>query len=141
MDLCPATFVLYPRQGRDAKLLAAVGCFRPQRKADSSPLTRIRNDKGFGAVMAGLKACRSAVLLNFPDANRAFGGVRSPTLTSQKARRLEWAAPAVIVAPPKCIDPSLGSFAVAKDPLPQDDKELAVSVHFVHITSQEGTSQ
>jgi len=27
------------------------------------------------------------VLLNFPDANRAFGGVHGPTLTSKKARR------------------------------------------------------
>jgi hypothetical protein len=45
-----------------------------------------QDDKGVG-VVAGLKPCPSTVLLNFPDANRAFGGVHGPTRTSQKARR------------------------------------------------------
>ena len=69
------------RWGDASLLLATLGSVRRE-KAYSSRLTRIRDDKGFGAVMAGLKPWPSTVLLNFPDTNRAFGGVHSPTLTS-----------------------------------------------------------
>jgi hypothetical protein len=61
----------------------------------------VRNDKGFGAYSARLKPCPDTVLPNFPDTNRAFGAlptpsqrtrrsgaprIHGPTLTSQKAR-------------------------------------------------------
>ena len=41
-----------PSKGRDVKDGAPARPFRSQKKADSSPLKRVRNDKGFWAVTA-----------------------------------------------------------------------------------------